>query len=422
MVQKRNLVLLAPGPTEVDPVVLEAMSKPAESHFAQPFANTFGNTITMVRELFQSRDPKAQPFVIGGSGSLGWDFVATNFLEPGENALCLSTGFFSDCFVDCLSSYGVATNKLTVPIGGAHDLKVVEQELSKKKYKILVATHVETSTAVLTPLKPLSDLIKRVSPETLLVVDGVASIGAEEFYFDDWAIDIVLTGSQKAVSAPPGLSILMVSARAMEIGLDPNRSVRTWYASLPRWLPIMQSYEKKEIKYFATPPTQLVHALHTALTGILSTPMEQRFQEHREKSAQVKAAVTELGLTQLATDPKYQANGLTAFWLPEGLSAKELLATMTEKGFVLSGGMHKEHGQRYVRFGHMGYSVVREPVRHIGAGLQALRESIIEFYLTQQPAGINFPAHANVEYEYSTSPDDWKLNGQQILDLGIEVI
>lgn len=414
-------MLLAPGPTEVDPAVLDAMSKPAESHFAQPFADTFGNTLTKVRQLFQSHDPRAQPFVIGGSGSLGWDFVATNFIEPGEHVLCLTTGFFSEAFADCLAAYGVATNKMTVPVGGAHDLKDIENELKTTKYKALVATHVETATAVLTPLKPLSDLLKRVSPETLLVVDGVASIGAEEFYFDDWEIDIVLTGSQKAVSAPPGLSILMVSPRAMDIGLEQTKSVRTWYASLPRWLPIMQSYEKKEIKYFATPPTQLVHALHTALTSILSTPLEQRFQAHREKSAQVKAAITELGLTQLATDPKYQANGLTAFWLPEGLTAKELLATMTEKGFVLSGGMHKEHGQRYVRFGHMGYSVVHEPVRHIGAGLQALRESIIEFYLSRQPSN-GFPANANVEYEYSASPEEWQMNGQQVLDLGIEVI
>lgn len=421
MVQRRQTVLLAPGPTEVDPVVLEAMSKPAESHFAYPFAETFGNTLTMVRHLFQSKDPNAQPFVISGSGSLGWDFVATNFIEPGENVLCLSTGFFSDAFADCLSAYGVAVNKMTVPIGGAHDLADVERELRARHHKALVATHVETSTGVLTPLKPLADLLKRVSPETLLVVDGVASIGAEEFYFDDWNIDIVLTGSQKAVSAPPGLSILMVSPRAMEIGLSQTKSVRTWYASLPRWLPIMQSYEKKEIKYFATPPTQLVHALHTSLTNILSSPLEQRFQEHREKSAQVKAAITELGLTQLATDPTYQANGLTAFWLPEGLTAKELLATMTEKGFVLSGGMHKEHGQRYVRFGHMGYSVISEPVRHIGAGIQALRESIIEYYLSQQMSS-GFPANANVEYEYSASSEDWQMNGQQVLDFGIEVI
>lgn len=421
MVQRKKPVLLAPGPTEVDPVVLNAMSKAAESHFAQPFADVFGQTITMTRSLFQSSNPEAQPFIISGSGSLGWDFVATNFIEPGEKVLCLSTGYFSDAFVDCLSAYGAETNKMTVPIGGAHNLADVERELRAAKYKALVATHVETSTGVLTPLKPLSDLLKRVSPETLLIVDGVASIGAEEFYFDDWAIDVVLTGSQKAVSAPPGLSILMVSPRAMVIGLSDNKIPRTWYASLPRWLPIMQSYEKREIKYFATPPTQLVHALHTALTQILSRPLEQRFQQHRETSAQVKSAVTELGLVQLATDPKYQANGLTAVWLPEGLTAKELLQTMTDKGFVLSGGMHKEHGQRYIRFGHMGYSVVSEPVRHIGAGLQALRESIVEFYLSQQQLAA-FPANANVEYEYSASPEHWQMNGQQVFDLGIEVI
>lgn len=421
MNQQKSPILLAPGPTEVDPVVLNAMSTGAESHFAQPFADTFGETLTMLRTLFQSQDPRAQPFVIGGSGSLGWDFVATNFIEPGERVLCLSTGFFSDAFAECISTYGALTNKLTVPLGAAHDLEVVERELRTAKYKALVATHVETSTGVLTPLKPLSDLIKRVSPETLFIVDGVASIGAEEFYFDEWEIDVVATGSQKALSCPPGLSILMVSALALEVALARKAPPASWYASLSRWLPIMQSYEKKEVKYFATPPTQLVHALHAVLTGIVSQPLEQRFRQHREKSDQVKKAIRELGLTQLVVHPQYEANGLTAFWLPSGLEAKEFLATMALKGFVISGGMHKTLGQKYVRFGHMGYSVVSEPTKHIDKGVQVVRESIMEFY-TSRLRESTVTTQVNVDYEHSVCSDLWQIDGQKVLDLGIEVL
>ncbi|OAP58784.1 hypothetical protein AYL99_06081 [Fonsecaea erecta] len=373
-------ILLAPGPTEVDPQVLQAMSTFAESHFAQPFCNTFGDVLTMLRKLFQSEDPATQPFVIGGSGTLGWDFVATNFIEPGEPVLCLCTGYFSDAFEMCLATYGACTQRMTVPIGAAPNMQDVEKELRKTRYKALVVTHVDTSTAVLTPLKPLSEILKRVSPETLFIVDGVASVACEEIQFDTWGIDIVATGSQKAIGCPPGLSIIMVSARALETAKARRAPANTWYASLSRWLPIMQNYEKKQSSYFATPPTQIVHALHASLTSILSRPLEERFEQHRQKSAHVKAAVKELGLVQLTSEPEYQANGLTAFWLPEGLSSKELLSRVTEKGFTIVGGMHKEVGHRYVRIGHMGYSVVSEPERHIDRGLKALKEAVTEYY------------------------------------------
>ncbi|KAH0835092.1 Alanine--glyoxylate aminotransferase 1 [Fonsecaea pedrosoi] len=376
-------ILLAPGPTEVDPEVLRAMSSFAESHFAQPFCNTFGDVLTMLRRLFQSQDPNAQPFVIGGSGTLGWDFVATNFIEPGEPVLCLCTGYFSDAFEMCLATYGARTKRITVPIGAAPDIHEVEKELKRLRYKALVVTHVDTSTAVLTPLKPLSALLKRVSPETLLVVDGVASVACEEIQFDAWDIDIVVTGSQKAIGCPPGLSIIMVSSRALETAKARKAPANTWYASLARWLPIMQNYEKKQSSYFATPPTQIVHALHASLTSILSRPLEERFEQHRRKSAQVKAVVKALGLTQLTTESEYQANGLTAFWLPDGLSSKELLSRVTEKGFTIVGGMHKEVGHQYVRVGHMGYSVVGEPERHIDCGLKALKEAVAEYYATR---------------------------------------
>ncbi len=385
---RQSPILLAPGPTEVDPKVVRAMASLAESHFSQPFCNVFGDVLIMLRQLFQSRDPKAQPFVIAGSGTLGWDFVATNFIEPGESVLCLSTGFFSDAFEMCLSTYGARTKKLTVPIGAAPDLKEVEKALRQGRYKALVVTHVDTSTGVLTQLKPLSDLLRRVAPETLFVVDGVASVGCEDLQFDAWGVDIVVTGSQKAIGCPPGLSIIMVSARAMQVAEETKAPPRTWYASLPRWLPIMQKYEKKEPSYFATPPTQVVRALHASLTSILSQPLEERFVQHKKKSGQVKAVVKELGLTQLVTRSEDQANGLTAIWLPNGLTSPTLLAKLREKGVVLVAGMHKEVGHKYIRFGHMGYSVVGEGGKHIDRGIAALRTTVAEFYRSQADGAV----------------------------------
>lgn len=376
-------VLLAPGPTEVSPNVLRALASVAESHFSQSFCEVFGETLTMLRELFQSTNPEAQPFVIGGSGSVGWDCVSANFIGPGEAVLCLGTGFFSDAFEMCLSTYGAHTTKLPIPFGIAPDLQEVEEALRKTHYKALIVTHVDTSTGVLTPLEPLSDLLRRVSPDTLLIVDGVASVACEDLQFDAWNIDVVVTGSQKAISCPPGLSIVMVSPRAMQVAKERRGPPSAWYASLKRWLPIMQAYERKASSYFATPPTQVVRALHASLIEILSQPLEDRFRKHKEKSALVKETIHDLGLTQLALLPEHQSHGVTAFWLPEGLSPKALLAKTQSYGVLLAAGMHKEFGTRYVRFGHMGYSVVAESERHIERGIEALRAAVLEHYADQ---------------------------------------
>jgi alanine-glyoxylate transaminase / serine-glyoxylate transaminase / serine-pyruvate transaminase len=376
-------ILLAPGPTEVAPAVLKAASHPAESHFSQSFANVFGDTLSSLRPLFQCTDPQAQAFVLGGSGTLGWDFVATNFIAEDENVLCLSTGFFADGFYNCLTAYGANTTKLTpTTMGRAVSLDAVAAELRSKQYKAVVATHVETSTAVLTRLKPLSDLIRSISPQTLFVVDAVASLVSEELRFSEWHIDIVLTGSQKALSCPPGLSITMVSSRAIDIALQQYSSQqkqRTWYVSLPRWLPIMRAYEAKKVCYFATPPTQLVRALKQSVESIFNVGMEEVWRRHKVKAATVRQVIDEeMGLALLSTVPEEQANGLTACWLPEGLETKDVLGSMLKKGFMLSGGMHAELGSKYVRFGHMGYSAFGEET-HVQQGLEALKEVFAEF-------------------------------------------
>ena len=120
----------------------------------------------------------------------------------------------------------------------------------------------------------------------------------------------------------------------------------------------MQNYEAKKASYFATPSPQLVHALHTSLTQILSKPLSDRFAAHRAASQKVKKAVTELGLKQLASDPADQANGMTAIYLPENVKAPELLPNLLKKGVIFAGGLHKEIATKYIRVGHMGVSVV----------------------------------------------------------------
>jgi len=121
----------------------------------------------------------------------------------------------------------------------------------------------------------------------------------------------------------------------------------------------MQNYEAKKPSYFATPSPQLIHALHTSLTQILSKPLEERFAAHRAASDKVKKAITDLGLKQLASNPADQANGMTAIYYPENVKATDILPALLNKGVIFAGGLHREIAPKYFRIGHMGVSVVR---------------------------------------------------------------
>lgn len=209
----------------------------SESHVGPGFVSTFGDTLSMLRKLFQTTNPASQPFVINGSGTLGWDMVAVNLVEPGENALVLSTGYFGDGFADCLTAYGANVTKITGPVGSRPQPDEIEKALKEKKYKIITATHVDTSTGVLFDLKSLSDVVKRVSPDTLIIADGVCSVACEEIAFDDWGLDGVVTAGQKAIGCPTGLHISMFSGRAIDVVHNRKTEPATYFASMKRWIP-----------------------------------------------------------------------------------------------------------------------------------------------------------------------------------------
>lgn len=140
----------------------------------------------------------------------------------------------------------------------------------------------------------------------------------------------------------------------------------------------MQNYESKKPSYFATPPTQLINALHTSLTQVLSRPLSERFAIHRETSQRVKKAVTDLGLKQLAGKPENQASTMTAVYLPNDLKPTDILPHLLNKGIIFAAGLHKEIATKYIRFGHMGVSVTDPERQDIDKALKALKESLGE--------------------------------------------
>ena len=140
----------------------------------------------------------------------------------------------------------------------------------------------------------------------------------------------------------------------------------------------MKNYEAKKPSYFATPPTQLIHALNTTLKQLLARPLSERFAAHREASQKIKSRIDSLGLKQLASKPENQANGMTAMYLPEDIKAPDILPNLLKRGVVFAGGLHKEIAPNYIRFGHMGVSVIDSSRGEIERALEALKSALAE--------------------------------------------
>ncbi|RYZ33869.1 MAG: alanine--glyoxylate aminotransferase family protein, partial [Myxococcaceae bacterium] len=205
-------LLMIPGPVDVDAEVLQALSAPVLGHLDAGFIATFGRALKRLREI--SLAPSAQPFVVSGSGTLAMELAVANLIEPGDRALVVNTGYFSDRMAHILERHGAKVTHVRAPPGGAPDAAQVEAELQKESFKLMTVTHVDTSTAVLAPVESLLKAAK--AHGVLTVVDGVCATAGEAFHQDAWGADVYLTASQKAVGVPPGLALLTVSPRALD--------------------------------------------------------------------------------------------------------------------------------------------------------------------------------------------------------------
>lgn len=369
-----------PGPIEFSDPVLAANATPGTSHVSPAFIPVFGETLKMLREVLYSTASDAQPFLIAGSGTMGWDACAANLIEAGEDVLVLNTGYFGDSFADCLETYGAKVTQLKAEVGGVPTDDQLVDALKSKKFKAVTITHVDTSTGVLSPAERFAKLIRQHSPETLIILDAVCSVASEEIRFDEWDLDMVISATQKGLGAPPGLSVVMTSGRAIRTYQNRKTPVPSYYISWKNWLPIMQAYEAGQAKYFATPPVQLVYALHASLKSITeqSPSLSERFAAHKAASKHFKDSLTDLGLDFVPLSRDIAANGMSAVKYPEGFAATDILPKLAERDIVVAGGLHKAMATQYFRVGHMGVTVTDEARGDVGRVVEAIKEVLAE--------------------------------------------
>jgi alanine-glyoxylate transaminase / serine-glyoxylate transaminase / serine-pyruvate transaminase len=361
-------LLMIPGPIEIEPDVLRALGTRTVSHLDPGFIRAFGRALIRLRDVFLA--PDGQPFVVAGSGTLAMEMGVANLVEPGDRALSIVTGYFSDRMTKILARHGAEVTEVRAAPGAVPSFEEVERALSSARYKVMTVTQVDTSTGVLAPVEKLAAIAREHG--ALSVVDGVCATGGEVFRQTDWNVDLALTASQKALGAPPGLAVVMARPRAMEAFRARKKPVASVYADFAEWLPIMEAYEKGTNAYFATPPVNLVSALDVSLGQLLEEGMEARFERHRRMASAFRAAFRALGLSFLPQSDEITANTLSAVYYPAGVDVS-LVGRVKEEGVVIAGGLHPDLKARYFRVGHMGAVSPSDVLSTVGAVARALK-------------------------------------------------
>jgi alanine-glyoxylate transaminase / serine-glyoxylate transaminase / serine-pyruvate transaminase len=372
---KNRTLLMIPGPVEFEPKVLAALGEPTTSHLAADFVEAFGQALQDMRGVFES--PSGQPMVLAGSGTLAMDCAAANLVKPGDKALVVDTGYFSERFAAILQRYGAIVTRITAPAGSRPSLGQVKAALELDTYKLITITHVDTSTAVIAEVEQLATLGRQYG--CLVIVDGVCSVAGEALKMDAWGVDLALTASQKAIGVPPGLAILMIGHRAIAAFEKRSLPVLNYYADWTNWLPVMQAYAARKPSYFGTPPVNLIFALHVSLKQILEEGMKKRIARHITISQACKAGIKALGLTQIPFQPEFAAHTLTAPRYPIGVDGPEFLGKVLQSGVTLAGGLLPSMRGEYFRIGHMGAVTLADVLATISAIETALSGCGYEF-------------------------------------------
>ena len=357
-------LLMIPGPTIVSPRVLRALAKPVLSHVSNEFVEGYAEALTLQKKLF---DTEGTPFLLAGSGTLGMEAAIANLMEKGDKVLCVENGYFGEKWEEIVETHGGGVDRLRFEWGAPVDVKQVKEKLGSNEYKLYTVEHVDTSTGIANDLKKIGEL--RKNTDALYVVDSVCGLGGMPLKMDEWNIDYCLTGSQKALGAPPGISLFCLNDEAWQTVEKRKSPPSDYYVNLRRWKPIMDNPKG----YFATPATGLVLGMLEALRIIFEEGLEPRWRRHEVFSEAFQAGIKALGWGSFPAEG-HNAHTLTVPKVPEGVDDAKMRTTMFQKyGVIIAGGLGKLGGKT-VRVGHMGSDTMNDLVATLGAMEMSLAE------------------------------------------------
>jgi alanine-glyoxylate transaminase / serine-glyoxylate transaminase / serine-pyruvate transaminase len=342
-----NRLMLTPGPSSMDPRVYRALATPLVGHLDPWFKGCMDDTQVLLRQIFQTENRLTMPLSASGSG--GIEASVVNSLEEGDEAIICVNGVFSERMAVIASHTAAKVTKVEAPYGRAVDAEDVRRAGKGRKIKIVGFAQGETSSGVLTQIEPFRKVADELG--ALLVVDTVASLAAVPLHVDRERVDICFSGTQKAISAPPGMSPITVSPRAEEVFRNRKTKVQSWYFDLATAM----NYWGKERLYHHTPPVSLIYALREAMRIVVEEGLPARWERHRVNQLALIAGIEAMGLELLVKKPADRLPTVTAVMIPDGIDdAKVRNQLLDEFNIEIAGGLGPLKAKIW-RIGLMGH-------------------------------------------------------------------
>lgn len=334
--------LYAPGPTPVPEEVLLEMAKPIWHHRTPAFEKVVEEVREGLKWIFQTKE-EVLIFAASGSGAMEGSIV--NPLSKGDRALVVDGGKFGERWWKICKAYGLEYDVIKVDWGKAVDPKVIEAKLKEKDYRAVYMQASETSTGVYHPVKEVAAIVKNL-PNTILVVDGITAVGVLPLPMDEWGIDILVSGSQKAFQLPPGLAFAAVSQKAW--GFIKKSDLPKFYFNFQTELKNIQANTTAW-----TPAVTLIMGLRVVLQNMKKEGLENIFKRHEKLALATREAAKAIGLKLFA--PEAPSPAITAIYGPDGMDADKIVKFLrNELNMTITGGQDAAKGKIF-RIGHLGY-------------------------------------------------------------------
>jgi len=384
-------LMLTPGPSCMDPRVYRALAAPLVGHLDPWFTEMMGDVPVLLRKVFQTQNRITFP--ISASGSGGIEAAVLNPVEAGDECIVCVNGMFSERMAIIAERSPAKVIRVNAPLGRTVDPEDIRRAGKGKKIKSVGLAHGETSTGVLQRLENFRKVADELG--ALLVVDAVATLAGVPLDVDSDRVDICFSGSQKALSAPPGMAPITVNSRVEELMRTRKTPVGSWYFDLT---PILSMWGS-ERTYHHTPPVSLIYAMREALRLVIEEGLEARWERHAQNQQAVVAGLEAMGLELFVRDASDRLITVTAVKIPSGIDDKKVRQQLRDEfNIEIAGGIGPTKGQIW-RIGLMGYSCQKTNVLLFLASLEKV--------LLDQ--GLRVPAGAGVaaairSYQQSGQP------------------
>lgn len=357
-------LLLGPGPANVHPRVMAAMSLPTLGHLDPCYLKIMDEIQSLLRYTWQTNNPLT--ISVSGTGSAAMEATLANIIEPGDQVLVGVIGYFGHRLVDMASRYGAKVEKLTKPWGQVFNLDELRQGLETYHPTILAFVHAETSTGACQPLEGVSELCREYN--CLLLIDTVTSLGGVPVFLDQWGVDLAYSCSQKGLGCPPGLAPFTMSPQAWE-KLQKRRSpVANWYLDMN----LLNRYWGSERVYHHTASSNLNYGLREALRIVAEEGLENRWQRHLNNAKLLWQGLAEIGL-ECHVAEEFRLPTLTTVRVPDGVDSKAIARQLlTDYNIEIGLGLGELAGQVW-RIGLMGYNSRKENIVLL---LKALQQTL----------------------------------------------